>query len=137
MSAWLLRYMITFDGWHLSILTLLWIAVSGFAFFRFAPALISAFGVYHRIRKEGIEAESVLKASMERLSYLSSASTTCFMCLLAGILGAHREIAAVIPIILIPVIKLVDAEVDRHLHSSVLVSLERVDKEGTDIYAKG
>lgn len=111
---------IQFAGWNLSVLVLLWIGISGIATLRFTPQLYWSIVTYRRASTKETNGGTVTIASLERLVNFISAQAICIACLSAGILAAHRERLAIIPLLLIPIIKLIHSELSLRIHETLL-----------------
>jgi hypothetical protein len=112
-------------GWTgLTAPVLAWVLISGLATARFLPQVRRSWRSYLRNLRARTNGGTVATAALEQAVAHSFALGICVLCLAAAVLAGHRERASVLPLLVIPVVQLVRAEVSARVHDQLMRALK-------------
>lgn len=120
---WLTWEPFHYDGWSLTVPVLAWIVLSSLAVARFAPQVRRAWRTWRDARRQPVNGGAGAIVALESLGNLGVGLTVSLLCLLAALLAMRRNGLAVLPLLVIPAVKLVHAEAVSRIHARLLRAL--------------
>lgn len=124
--SWLTHPVLVLGGWtNLTLPVLSWLLVSGLAIARFAPQFWRSFTAWRRHAAKRTNGGTVATAALELAVGHGGGLVVCVLCFAAAVFAGHMSRIAVLPLLAIPLVQLVRAEVSDRVHKALMVALAK------------